>query len=77
MTVLDVVAHAGERIESRAKDLTFRKVALTLIAAIPLMIGFAVYFVWRALWTAVTWIFAAGVEGWEMAKAVQAGRKGG
>jgi len=76
MTILEVAGRASERIESRAKDLTFRKVALTLIAIIPLIIGFAVYFVWRAVWTAITWIFAAGVEGFELAKDVQSGRKG-
>jgi hypothetical protein len=76
VTILEVAGRASERIESRAKDLTFRKVALTLIAFIPFMIGFAVYFVWRAVWTAITWIFAAGAEGFEIAKDVQSGRKG-
>lgn len=75
MTVLDVAARTSERIESRAKDLTFRRAALTIIAAIPLLIGFAIYFVWRALWTAITWVYAAGVEGFELAKDVHSGRK--
>lgn len=76
MTILDVAGRASERIESRAKDLTFRKAALTLIAVIPFLLGFAIFFAWRALWTAITWIYAAGVEGFELAKDAHSGRKG-
>lgn len=68
MTVLEAWSRASESIETRAKDLTFRQVALTLIAVIPFLLFFAAYFVWRVVWTAFTWLLAAGLEGWDAAK---------
>lgn len=68
MTVLEAWSRASENIETRAKDLTFRQVALTLIAVIPFLLFFAAYYLWRVLWTAVTWLLAAGLEGWDAAK---------
>lgn len=70
MTVLEAWSRASENIETRAKDLTFRQVALTLVAALPFLIFFVVYFAWRALWTAITWLWSAGIEGWETAKKI-------
>lgn len=68
MTVLEAWSRASESIETRAKDLTFRQVALTLIAVIPFLLFFAAYYLWRALWTVITWLLAAGLEGWDSAK---------
>lgn len=70
MTMLEAWSRASENIETRAKDLTFRQVALTLVAALPFLIFFVVYFAWRVLWTAITWLWSAGIEGWETAKKI-------
>lgn len=70
MTVLEAWSRASESIETRAKDLTFRQVALTIVAALPFLIFFAVYYVWRFLWTVFTWLWSAGIEGWETAKKI-------
>lgn len=68
MTVLEAWSRASESIETRAKDLTFRQVALTLIAIIPFLVFFAAYYVWKFVWTVITWLLAAGLEGWDAAK---------
>lgn len=71
MTVLELAMRAGENIERRAKTLTFRQVALTLIAIIPFTIFFLTYFVIiKGFWTVITWLYSAGVEGWETAKTI-------
>src|ERR1044072_6731843 len=45
---------AAENIERRAKTLTFRQVALTLIAVVPVLIFFIAYFVFiKGLWTVI------------------------
>jgi len=71
VTVLDRALKAGENIERRAKTLTFRQVALTLIAIIPFVIFFVTYFVIiKGVWTVITWLYSAGIEGWETAKTI-------
>lgn len=75
MTVLELAMRAGENIERRAKTLTFRQVALTLVAIIPFVIFFLAYFVIiKGVWTVLTWLYSAGIEGWETAKTIN--RKG-
>lgn len=68
MTVLEVWGRASESIEARAKEVTPRQVALALVSIGPFLIFFAAYFVWKFIWTALTWTWSAGVEGWDTAK---------
>lgn len=72
MTVLEVAAQAASNIDQRAKTIKARTVAIYAVAAIPFIVGFVIFFLWRALWLTVTWIFSAGVEGYEMAKKIGA-----
>lgn len=65
---------ATERIEERARKITFRQVLIFVIAAIPFAVCFSVYFAWKILWTALTWIGSAGIEGWVMARDLEARR---
>lgn len=76
MTVLELAAQAASNIDARAKKIKARTVALYAVAAIPFIVGFTLYFTWRALWLVVSWIFAAGAEGFEAAKQA-GGKKGG
>lgn len=67
MTVLEAWANASSRIDERAKTLSPRQVALLIIAAVPLAIGFVVFWIWKAAWVAFTWVWASVIEGWELA----------
>ncbi len=70
MSVVQVWQHAAERIESRAKEVRVRQVALFLVTFAPFLIGFLIYFAWRVLWTTVTWVYSASAEGWDAAHKV-------
>jgi hypothetical protein len=65
---MEMWARASSNIDERAKTLSARQVLLFVIAIVPLVIGFAVFWIWRALWLAVSWVWAAGIEGWELGK---------
>lgn len=73
MAALVALGRVAERIESRSKDLTFRVAALTLIAAVPFAVAFLLGLTWRAVWTVITWLYSAGVEGWIAAKSLKRG----
>lgn len=70
MTVLELAARATERIDERSRDLKPRVVALTLIALIPFCVAFVIFFAWKIVWTVISWLWAAGLEGWETAKSL-------
>ncbi len=74
VTVLEVWTRASSNIDQRAKTLSPRQVALFLVTVIPLTIGFVVFLAWKAVWSVVSWVWAAGIEGWDMGKALT--RKG-
>lgn len=69
VTVLDILVRSGSNIDQRAKTYSPRQVALFLVAIIPLVIGFVIFWIWKAAWTVASWVWASGVEGWEIAKA--------
>ncbi len=73
MASLVALGRVAERIETRSKDLHFRTVALTLIAVVPFTIAFLLCFAWKAVWTVISWLYAAGLEGWEQAQTLQRG----
>lgn len=68
MTVLSVAARAVERVDERSRTLRARTVALTLIALIPFCVAFLVFFTWKIVWMVISWLYAAGVEGWDAAR---------
>lgn len=71
MTVATLLAdwnkHA-EKIETRAKSITPKQAILLVIGLVPFVAFFSIYFGWKIIWTAITWIWSAGVEGWETAR---------
>lgn len=76
MTVASLVqdwSKTSEKIEARSKDLTPRIVFLTLIALPFFLIFFIACFAWKVVWTVITWIWSAGIEGWDTAKKIQNG----
>lgn len=77
MTVATLLAdwnkHA-EKIETRAKTITPKAAAMLLIGAIPFVLCFLIYFVWKIIWTTITWIWSACVEGWETGRSFEARR---
>ncbi len=72
MTVLEIAARAVERVDERSRSLRARTVALTLIAIIPFCVAFLIFFSWKIVWTVVSWLYAAGLEGWETARSMNA-----
>jgi hypothetical protein len=58
----------AEKIETRAKTITPKQVIMISIAALPFLLCFLIYFGWKIVWTALTWIWSACVEGWETAR---------
>ncbi len=68
MTVLETWERASSNIDQRAKTLRPRQVALFVLAAVPVVLGFVACLVWRAVWTAFSWIWAAAIEGWEIGR---------
>ena len=58
----------AEKIETRAKTITPKQAILLLIGLVPFLAFFSIYFGWKIIWTALTWIWSAGVEGWETAR---------
>jgi len=77
VTVLDVWARAGSNIDQRAKTLRPRQVALFVLAAVPVLVGILAALVWRAVWTAFSWVWAAAIEGWEMGLSLTTRKDGG
>lgn len=73
MTVLELWSSVSSNIDERAKRLSARQVLLFLIAVIPLSVGFLAFYSWRVLWAVVSWVWAAGIEGWETGKRLTSG----
>lgn len=73
MTVATLVqgwTKASERIDQRAKTIKPRQAVFFLLTIIPFVIAFAIYFVWKIVWGAITWLVSACVEGWNTAKMI-------
>lgn len=73
MTVATLVrgwTRAGERIDERAKKIKPRAVVFFLATIIPFLLAFSIYFVWKVLWGALTWIASACAEGWNTARMI-------
>lgn len=66
-------AQAVSRIDERARTLKARQVALFVVAVVPLIAGFVAFWVWRAIWFIVSWLWAAVLEGWETGKRLATG----
>jgi hypothetical protein len=55
---------ALERIEAEARELTPKRVLLTLLAGIPWVLAFLAARVCAVAWVALTWAWCALVVGW-------------
>jgi hypothetical protein len=66
-----------EQIDTRARQLQPREVALSLLFAIPFLLGFLAARVAGAGWMVVAWTWSAGLAGWEQAGGLDGRRKGG
>jgi hypothetical protein len=66
MTLLERVD--VDRIGAEAEQISFRRVALTVLLGFFLLIGWAAGTICRLLWAAVAWSFAAVKVGWEDAQ---------
>jgi hypothetical protein len=73
VTVVSAWAQAASRIDERARTLKARQVALFVVAVVPLIAGFVAFWVWRAVWLVVSWLWAAVLEGWETGKRLTTG----
>lgn len=76
MTVATLVqgwTRASERIDQRAKTIKPRAVVFFLLTIIPFVIAFAIYFAWKVIWGAITWLVSACAEGWNTAKMIDKG----
>jgi hypothetical protein len=69
-TLVQGWTRASERIDERAKTIKPRAVAFFLVTFIPFAIAFVIYFVWKIVWGAITWLTSACVEGWNTAKMI-------
>lgn len=77
MTVATLISEWGkhaEKIETRAKAITPRQAAMVFLGGIPFLICFVLYFSTKIVWTALTWIWSACVEGWTFGKTLDARR---
>lgn len=57
-------ARALERIQVTARDIDPVKVAVTVVTAIPFLLGWIVAKVFAVVWLVLSWVIAAGMEGW-------------
>jgi hypothetical protein len=73
-TLVQGWTRATQRIDERAKKISPRQVALLVLMIVPFTVAFLIYFAWKTVWTAITWLGAACVEGWESGKALEAKR---
>lgn len=62
-----------DRVHAEARELRPMRVLLTIVAAIPFVIGALVGAIVRVLWFAFAWAWAAGVVGFRSAR----GKPGG
>ena len=46
---------------------------LFVVAVVPLIARFVAFWVWRAVWLVVSWLWAAVLEGWETGKRLATG----
>ena len=69
----DWTKHA-EKIETRARTITPKQVIVFLVGIVPFLLCFLIYFVWKTVWTAITWVWSACVEGWETGRSFEARR---
>lgn len=73
-TLVQGWTRASERIDERAKTIKPRAVVFFIATIIPFIVAFAIYFVWKVIWGAITWLVSACVEGWNTAKMVEGKR---
>lgn len=67
-TVTGRLSRTVDRIDSEAKQLDPRKVALTLLFALPFALGWLIGITVRALWAVGAWLWTAGVVGFRTAR---------
>lgn len=63
LSILDRVP--VERITAEARQIQFRRIALTVLAALFYVIGWTVAKLFAVIWLAITWSFTAIKLGWE------------
>jgi hypothetical protein len=64
-TILGNLSRTVDEIDARARRIEPRRVLLVLVAVVPFLIGWSACMVWRAVWTVLSWTFAAVVFGWK------------
>jgi hypothetical protein len=69
-TLVQSWTRTTERIDERAKTIKPRAAAFFLATIIPFLLAFLIYFVWKVVWGAITWLVSACVEGWNTAKMI-------
>jgi hypothetical protein len=66
-----MTAHAWqqlvERIDTQARQLQPREVALSLLFAVPFLLGWIAARTVGAVWMVVAWTWSAGLAGWQHA----------
>lgn len=65
-----------ERINTEARQLDPKKVALTLLAVLPFVLGWTLKKVVVVSWVALSWLWTAAVVGWRAADAPRSGKGG-
>jgi hypothetical protein len=65
-----------EQIDLRARQLQPREVALSLLFAIPFLLGWLLARVAGVAWMVLAWTWSAGLAGWEQAGGLDGRRKG-
>lgn len=63
-----------ERVEQRAKEVHVGRLLLSLIAVIPFVVGYTVFWAVKLVRLVVVWVWSAAVVGWEMAAEPRAER---
>lgn len=61
-------ARALERIQAQASEIDPVKVAVSIVAAIPYVLGWVIAKVFTVAWVVLSWTIAAGRVGWQDAR---------